>query len=187
MAASRAYQADAYLRNADVILWRLFSTSYDLEDEAEAKHWCGELARRFPSNQRAIECGLWYMTMDGAEVDVDSAWALADSYAQTLTPQTEAFFTRWAGMAVAAVLARAEFPDSAGAVAERSRGDSDIDPIKDLVYLEAFVRTLTGETDLALDLLSEYMALGGDDGSAVDHWWFDPLRELPRYKTLAGR
>ncbi len=89
-------------------------------------------------------------------------------------------------MGVAAILARAGLPDSAGAVAERSRGDSDIDPIKDLVYLEAFVRTLTGETDLALDLLSEYMALGGDDGSAVDHWWFDPLREEPRYKTLAG-
>jgi hypothetical protein len=30
------------------------------------------------------------------------------------------------------------------------------------------------------------MALGGDDGSALDRWWFDPLREEPRYETLAG-
>jgi serine/threonine-protein kinase len=186
MAASRAYQADAYMRNADVILWRLFSTSYDLEDQPEAEHWCQELGRRFPSNQRAIECGLWHMTIDGATVDVDSAWALADAYEQTLTPQTEAFYTRWVGMGMAAVLARAGLADSAGAVAERSRGDDELDPTKDLVYFEAFVRTLTGDHDIALDLLSEYMALSGKDPSEVDHWWFDALREEPRYRTLAG-
>ncbi len=186
MAASRAYQADAYLRNADVILWRLFSTSYDLDDEPEAEHWCTELGRRFPDNQRAIECGLWHMTMDGAAVDVDSAWALADSYKRTLTPQTEEFYARWVGMGMAAVLAQAGLADSAGAVAERSRGDDDLDPTKDLVYFEAFVRTLNGENEQALDLLSEYMALSGKDPSEVDHWWFDALREEPRYRTLAG-
>ena len=186
MAASRAYQADAYMQNADVILWRLFSTSYDLEDQPEAEHWCQELGRRFPSNQRAIECGLWNMTMDGAAVNVDSAWALADSYKRTLTPQSEEFYARWVGMGMAAVLAQAGLADSAGAVAERSRGDDDLDPTKDLVYFEAFVRTVTGEHDMALDLLSEYMALSGKDPSEVDHWWFDPLREEPRYRTLAG-
>ncbi len=186
MAASRAYQADAYLRNADVILWRLFSTSYDLDDEPEAEHWCTELGRRFPDNQRAIECGLWHMTMDGAAVDVDSAWALADAYKRTLTPQTEEFYARWVGMGMAAVLAQAGLADSAGAVAERSRADDDLDPTKDLVYFEAFVRTLTGEHDMALDLLSEYMALSGKDPSEVDHWWFDALREEPRYRTLVG-
>ena len=186
MAASRAYQADAYLRNADVILWRLYSTSYDLEDQPEADHWCRELARRFPNNQRAIECGLWNMTMEGADVDVDSAWALADAYIRTLSPQDEEFYSRWVGMGMAAVLARAGLADSAGTVAERSRGDDELDPIKDLVYMEAFVRSLTGETEQALDLLSEYMALSGKDPSEVDHWWFDPLRDEPRYRTLAG-
>lgn len=186
MAASRAYQADAYMRNADVILWRLFSTSYDLEDEPEAEHWCTELGRRFPANQRAIECGIWHMTMDGARIDVDSAWALADSYVRTLNPQTEEFYAHWVGMGMAAVLAQAGLADSAGAVAERSRGDDELDPTKDLVYFEAFVRTLTGEHDMALDLLSEYMALSGKDPSEVDHWWFDALREYPRYRTLAG-
>ena len=186
MAASRAYQADTYLRNADVILWRLFSTSYDLEDPSEAEHWCQELTRRFPGHQRAIECGLWYMTMDEAPALPDSAWALYEAYQRTLSPQTEEFFRRWAGMGVAAVLARAGLADSAVAVAERSRGDADLDPIKDLVYLEAFVRTLTGEKEVALDLLSEYMAVAGQDGSEVDHWWFDALREEPRFQTLVG-
>jgi len=117
---------------------------------------------------------------------VDSAWALADSYKRTLTPQSEEFYARWVGMGMAAVLAQAGLADSAGAVAERSRGDDDLDPTKDLVYFEAFVRTVTGEHDMALDLLSEYMALSGKDPSEVDHWWFDPLREEPRYRTLAG-
>ena len=142
--------------------------------------------RRFPDNQRAIECGLWHMTMDGASVDVDSAWTLADAYVRTLNPQTEEFYVQWVGMGMAAVLARAGLADSAGAVAERSRGDEDLDPTKDLVYFEAFVRTLTSENEQALDLLSEYMALSGKDPSEVDHWWFDPLREEPRYRTLAG-
>ena len=61
----------------------------------------------------------------------------------------------------------------------------EVDPIKDLVDLEAFVRVLTGETELALDLLSEYMALAGKEPSELDHWWFDPLRDEARYRTLA--
>jgi hypothetical protein len=124
--------------------------------------------------------------MGAAPALPDSAWALYEAYQRTLSPQTEEFFKRWAGMGVAAVLARAGLADSAGAVAERSRADTELDPIKDLVYLEAFVRTLNGENELALDLLSEYMAVAGQDGSEVDHWWFDPLREEPRYMTLVG-
>jgi hypothetical protein len=60
--------------------------------------------------------------MVGARIDVDSAWALTDAYRRTLTPQTEEFQTRWVGMGKAAVLARADLADRAGAVAERSRG-----------------------------------------------------------------
>jgi hypothetical protein len=117
---------------------------------------------------------------------VDSAWTLAGAYTRTLTPDETEFYSRWVGMGMAAVLARAGLADSAGAVAERSRADAELDPIKDLVYMEAFVRSLTGETDLALDLLSEYMALAGKTPAELDHWWFDPLREEPRYRTLAG-
>ena len=38
----------------------------------------------------------------------------------------------------------------------------------------------------ALDLLTEYMAVAGRDPSEIDYWWFDPLREEPRYQMLAG-
>ncbi|MCL7958904.1 MAG: adenylate/guanylate cyclase domain-containing protein, partial [marine benthic group bacterium] len=186
MAATRAYEADAYLRTADVILWRLFSTSYDLQDQVDAAHWCRELGRRFPGDDRFAECRLWLMTMHGGETNVDSAWAHAADMVRLRSPQTEEFNRRWAGMAVAAVLARAGMEDSAAAVADRSRGDATVDPIKDIAYAEAFVRTLLDDYDTAVDLLAEYMAVSGRDPSDIDYWWFTPLAEIPRYQMLLG-
>jgi serine/threonine-protein kinase len=186
MAATRAYEEDAYLRTADVILWRLFSTSYDLQDRVDASHWCQELGRRFPGDDRFAECRLWLMTMHDAETNVDSAWAYADNVVRLRSPQTEEFNRRWAGMAVAAVLARAGMEDSARAVADRSHGDATVDPIKDIAYAEAFVRTLLEDYDEAVDLLAEYMAVSGRDPSDIDYWWFNPLQEIPRYQMLLG-
>jgi tetratricopeptide (TPR) repeat protein len=187
MAASRAYEADAYLQNADLILWRLFSTSYDLEDRVEADRWCRELGRRFPRDARFTECQLWGMTMHDSYVDADRAWELAEEYERMSSPETVELDRRWAGMAVAAALAQAGRADSARAVAERSRGGAAIDPARDLVYVEAFVRTALGDHDEALDLLTEYMAVVGPSSVEVlDHWWFDGLREEPRYQTLRG-
>jgi len=184
MAASRAYQADAYLRNADVILWRLFSTSYDLEDQPEATHWCNELGRRFPDDPRFVECLLWQMTMHDAETDVDRAWELADALVLLRPSQEAEFSRRWAGMAVAAVIARKGMADSARAVAYRSQGDASVDPTRDLVYVEAFVRTLLGDNEEAIDLLAEFMAAVGGDPSDIDYWWFSGLREEARYQAL---
>jgi len=184
MAASRAYRADAYLRNANVILSRLFSTSYDLEDQPEAEHWCEELGRRFPDDPDYADCLLWKMTMHDAETDVDRAWELADALELLSPPQEVEFSRRWAGMAVAAVLALEGMADSARAVAYRSRGDASIDPTRDLTYVEAFVRTLLGDNQEAIDLLAEFMAAVGGRPSDIDYWWFSGLREEPRYQML---
>ena len=62
LAARRAYEADAYHSAADVNLWRLWSSSYDLEVHPQALHWCEEGRRRFPEDPRFVECGLWNMT-----------------------------------------------------------------------------------------------------------------------------
>ena len=124
------------------------------------------------------------MSMYGAEVDVDRAWELAGEYERLSSTQTVAMDRRWAGMAVAAALARDERADSARAVAERSRGTAAMDPARDLVYVEAFVRTLLGDNDEALDLLTEYIAVSGRDFSGPEHWWFAGLREEPRYQAL---
>lgn len=186
MAALNAYQADAYLRDADVILWRLFSMSYDLEDQPEANYWCDELGRRFPDHARFVECLLWRMTMHDAETDVGRAWKLADALVLLSPPQEVELSRRWAGMAVAAVIAREGMADSARAVAFRSRGDASVDPTRDLMYVEIFVRTLLGDNDEAIDLLTEFVAATGADSSDIDFWWFSGLREEPRYQTLLG-
>jgi hypothetical protein len=172
------------MRNADLILWRLFSTSYDLEDEIEAERWCSELGRRFPAYQRFAECQLWSMSMHGASIDVNRAWQLARQYERGSSPEKLELDRRWAGMAVAASLARAGKADSARAVALRSRGTAAIDPARDLVYVEAFVRTLLGDKKEALDLLTEFVAVSGRDMSGPEHWWFAPLRDEPRYQAL---
>ncbi|MGI9037726.1 MAG: hypothetical protein ACR2GQ_02585 [Gemmatimonadota bacterium] len=186
LAAAEAYKADAYLRNADVILWRLYSTSYDLDDPPEARHWCEELGRRFSDNPRFVECHLWQMTMRNTETDVDEAWKLADAMVKLRRADEEAFSRRWANMAVAATIAREGMADSARAVANRSRGNAAIDPTRDLVYVEAFVRTLIGDKQEAIGLLAEFMAAVGGSPSDIDYWWFDGLRDEPRYQALAG-
>lgn len=185
MASVRAYEADAYLRDMDTILWRLFLSSYDLGDAPEASHWCDELGHRFPDDGRYVECRLWRMTMNGVEPEPDLAWRLADTLiALSPAPEEEAD-RRWSRMGVAAVLARAGLADSARAVAERSGHTPTVDPTHDLTYTEAFVRALIGDDDEAIDLLARYMAATGAGPADIDHWWFDELRDKPGYQALA--
>src|SRR5687767_13249034 len=48
MAAERALAADAFLDNADVILFRLFISTYELGQFPEAERRCHEIRRRLP-------------------------------------------------------------------------------------------------------------------------------------------
>jgi len=86
LAARRAYEEDAYLSNADVILSRLFYSSYDLGQFPDAVHWCEEGQRRFPDDSKFLECQLWLMTSKAVEPDVPRAWRLADTLIQR-TPE----------------------------------------------------------------------------------------------------
>jgi len=90
---------------------------------------------------------------------------------------------------VAAVLARAGFVDSSRHLLAKSRGTPSLDPAQDLLYDEAFVRTLLGDKDEALRLLKLYVA--GHDERRADlakdyQWWFRDLRGDPRYQALTG-
>ena len=42
LAARRAYEADDFLATAPDILWRLWTTSYDLENRRQSRQWCEE-------------------------------------------------------------------------------------------------------------------------------------------------
>jgi serine/threonine protein kinase/tetratricopeptide (TPR) repeat protein len=189
LAALRAYEADPYLTNANLTLWRLFSTSLDLEDAVEAKHWCAEGLRRFPKDPRFAECQIWLFALKGEKPDISRAWSLLEDYVR-LSPPNQRDFLRLRGqMLVAMALARAGLKDSARAVAARSRADATMDPPRELVSFEALVRTLLGDNDEAIRLLGIYFASNPQQRTSVDRdesWWYRDLRGDPRYQALVG-
>jgi len=187
--ALRAYEADAYYSSADLIVWRLFLASYDLEQFVDAVHWCDVGQQRFPKDPRFVECQLWLMTSEAEAPDVAKAWRLVGQLGELTPPQRWEFGSLKAQMAVAAVLARDRSVDSARRVLARSRGNPKLDPAQELLYLEAFVRTLLGDRDDALQLLKRYVAANPErrvELAKDSQWWFRDLRNDLRYRQLAG-
>ena len=187
LAAQRAYEEDAYLGNADQILWRLFASSYDLSQFVDAVHWCEEGARRFPSDFNFIKCPLFLMTSKAREPDVALAWKLADSATKAApTPRRE--FEKLEGqMLVAIVLARAGLMDSARHVAQRSRGGPDVDETRDLMLDDAYVHLLVGDRDEALKSLKAYLVANPERRAGIAEdpgWWFRGLQDDPRFQQM---
>jgi TolB-like protein len=186
MAAERAYEADAYLEEAGDILWRLFAHSYDLNQSAEAERWCREGNQRFPDDPVFVQCQLWLMTLPGMPADPDRAWTLLEDY-YGLTPPQEVLRRKWNETAVAAVLARAGLADSAVAVAVRARADEAVDPARNVLYAEAFVRALAGQEDEVVGLLGSYLAAApGQRGEVANTWWFEGLHDRPGFQALVA-
>jgi len=191
LAARQAYDADAYLTNANVILSRLFLASYDLGQEVDAQASCEEGQRRFPNDPRFAMCQLMLMTMRGQEPDVAKAWSLATSEAVKNDPSTGSpeFNERQAQIFLAAVLAKAGLKDSARAVVQRARPSIDVDPTRDLAYPEAFVLSLAGDKAGAIAALKTYLAANPDKaaGLATDPgWWLRDLAGDPDFKSVVG-
>ena len=187
--AQRAYEADAYLSTADQILWRLYTTSYDLEQFADAARWCDEGVRRFPENLRFAECQLWLMTSRAKAPDVARAWQLLDEVVRLAPTPQRAYMRLESQNAVAAVLARAGLADSARHVLARSRGGPDVDPEVELLSFQAFAYLLLGDRDEALRLLKEQVAANPAHRAGLarsTHWWWRDIKDDPRFKQLIG-
>lgn len=188
LAARRAYEEDAYLDVADQVLWRLFTGSYDLEQFTQARRWCDEGGRRFSGDYRFAECQLLVMTTPAVQPDPGRAWRLVDRLA-TLTPEPRRAHELTRGrILVAGILGRAGMGDSARAVLLRTRGEAGYaaDPTRELLLLEAHVRTTLGDEDAAIDVLRRYAA--ATPGYGFDHyWWWHPLRGHPRFRELSGQ
>ncbi len=188
LAALRAYEADPYLVDANRTVWRLFQGSLDLGDVPEARKWCAEGQRRFADDFRFTECQLWLLTMRGSEKPTaNEIWAAHDAFIKASPAPQQEFITRKAGMMAAIALIRADLPDSARAVAVRSRGNSEIDPPRELTSMEAIVRAQVGDSDDAFRLLNVFLATNPQQrGSAGEDesWWFEDLRNDPRWETL---
>jgi tetratricopeptide (TPR) repeat protein len=194
--AQRAYEADAYLTAAPDILWRLYVTSYDLEQFVNAKKWCDEETKRFPQNLLGARCQLWIMTAKGIRPDPAEAWRLAANYEKAGPPQQSELRRREGQIVVADVLGRAGLADSARRVLVRARADRTIDPRGDLMGWEAFVRAQLGESNPstreadnkeAVDLLQRYLTEHPEHRrgfAKMNQWWWRGLADNPRFKTL---
>jgi serine/threonine-protein kinase len=185
--AQRAYEADAYLTAAPQILWRLYATSYDLEQFVNAQKWCDVDKQRFPEDLFAARCQLWIMTTKAVRADPVEAWRRAAEYENVAAPQQREYNRREGQIVVAAVLGRAGMPDSARRVLVRARADRTIDPRGELMGYEAVVRTMLGDKKEAVDLLQKYLTDHPEHRRGfgkVNAWWWRDLQNDPRFKTL---
>jgi TolB-like protein len=188
-AARTAYEEDAYLASAEAILFRLFVTSYDLELFMPASDWCAKGRRRFPANPLFVQCQLMMMTTTAADPDVATAWRLANEAVRLTAERNRPYTQNFEQIFVAAVLARAGMADSARHVLDRSKGNADIDPQKELLGYEAFARVMLGDKDEALRLLDEYLVANPKHREGfrkIVHWWWRPIQDDPRFKALIG-
>ena len=190
IAARRAYDEDAYLSNANTIVWRLFTTSYDLEQFPDGIHWCDVGAARFPGDPRFVECKLWLAATRAVPADVPRAWALRDSLIK-YSPTTEKAYAAVNGTAmVGGVIARAGLKDSAAHVLTSVNDRPDIDPTLDVTQTVAMYWALLGDKDKALKALARYLsanparAVGFDDEHS---WEWRSIHDDPRFQALVVR
>ena len=195
-AANRAMAADAFLTNADLIIYRLFSSLYDISDFPKAKQWCAEGLRRFPANPRFTDCRLYLMSVKGAKPDLASAWRLADTLVG-LTPESGREFQRLqANLLVAAAVARSSLTtstpslaDSARRLTDRSLGNPEIDGGRELPLFAAFIHAMLGDNIAAVQQLKAYVAANPTKRTSLadpNGWWFKDLQNDQNFKRLVG-
>jgi len=187
--AQKAYEADAYLRAAPEIVFRLYVTSYDLEQFPNAMRWCDEGQVRFPKDARFQLCQLQLMISKAVDPNPAEAWRVSRRYT-ALTPQQDTALQRRLGeIFVAIVLGRAGLRDSADRVLLRARAGSDIDPRGEVMGYEALARTFLGENEQAISLLERYLTAHPEHRAGfakVNAWWWRDLQKDPRFRIVAG-
>ena len=191
LAAQTSYTTDPYLSDANKTLWRLFTSSVDLDAGAQAKNWCTEGATRFPEDFRFSECKLWLYTLrdQDPKPTAEQIWKAYNDYMQANKVDKPAYAEKRGGMIAGIALIRAGLTDSARAVIGRSQAPESIDPGGDLMYFEVLARAQLGEKDRALALLGKFFASHPQQrkfAGREESWWLESLRDEPRYKALIG-
>jgi serine/threonine-protein kinase len=193
LAAQKAYDQDAFLTETDQLLWRLYATSYDLEQFNDAIRWCEEGGRRFPAKEAFIRCRLWLLTTPAArQSNWASAWSDYDRLKALTPPQQWRFREHEMKMLVAAGLARAGLADSARRVLVSARGNSQVDPQGELYAREAMVRIQLGtpqDLDEVFKLLKSYFSVNPIHRKGfleTDYWWWRSIKGDPRFRQLVA-
>ncbi len=190
LAATRAYEEDAYFSGVENILRQLYATSYDREEFATAMKWCNEGAKRFPRNWSFVSCKLVMRLTPAVASDADSAWSEV-KLLEALVPEADrGRQVRRHRMYVAVTLAKSGLKDSARRVMESSRAGPDIDSLGQLLTAEALARTFLdtpADTLEAFRLLRAYVTRQQVHGFAsTNHWWWRGLKADRRWREFVG-
>jgi TolB-like protein len=191
LAGRRAYEEDAYLDNANVVLDRLFWGSVDLQQFGEATRWCQEGGRRFPDDFRFSMCPLVLMAAPATQPEVDRAWQLVAAVDSLAPPARRDFYRVRAAIFTAAAIARAALPDSARSVLSRLEQEiPQVDPAQGLFAASAYPYILLSDYDRAIDNYKRYLLVNPQHALKPDReigWWWTPLRSHPRFPELLAR
>ena len=184
LAAQRARETDAFLRDASTIVYRLFNTSFELEQADDARHWCMLGRAEFPADWLFRHCQVLLAAHETrSRADIAPAWRTTEElltvapagWTHALQPQVH--------LLMAAAIARAGLPDSALRVIRRTRTAAANDPQLD--YYESLARLALGQQDSALALIHAYLRNEPNDRRYVGNSvWFKPLRGTPRFDSL---
>ncbi|HUH12191.1 MAG TPA: BTAD domain-containing putative transcriptional regulator [Longimicrobiales bacterium] len=161
LSAEKALAADAFLEQADDVIYRLFTSALYVEDHADAIARCREGQRRFPHAPAFLMCELILRAFTEAlPAELDTAWHLVWRERSLRPPKILAERVPRQKMEMAGIAARAGLADSARALIRQGRldavGQGSVQ-IR-LNYYEALVRLRLGETAAARDLLRKLMA-----------------------------
>jgi TolB-like protein len=184
--AERALEADPFLSDAELIIFRLYESSLDLQEIDEAVRWCDEGHRRFPEADWAVGCSVFLMALSGGpEPDADRAWALVDSMQILAVPQQREQRRLVGNAWAAAVLARAGEADSAASAIERTRAETAGGLTPWIDYYGANVWLLIGNREKALEWLGAFLeAIPQRKEYVASDWMFEDLWDDPRFKEL---
>lgn len=154
--AMRALEADAYLTDADQIVTRLFETSFELGDDAEAGRWCDEIRRRFGNRWPSAYCDLTLLAWSthGAP-DPRKAIHILENFGTADPARMRAAMRPRLMMLTAAVLGRARMRDSAEIMVKEARRQAPFDV--ELLMLEAGARSAMSDQQNAARVLREYL------------------------------
>lgn len=164
-AARRAYEEDAYLRNADQVLDVLYRTTLFLERPAESMRWCNLGRHKFPGDWRFVQCELAILSHPSSvPPDPRRALKVLDEL-EDMDPLEKArlagrpYYPVYRTVRAAAVLARAGQPKRARSMLDRAREQAGDDPTVNLqiAYDEAYLRLLLGEKERAFQLVARYI------------------------------
>jgi tetratricopeptide (TPR) repeat protein len=178
MAASRAFEKDAFLSDQGAILTRLFNSAFHSGRDTEAAQWCREIGFRLKNLWPAAECSL--DLLGWSEIprssSVRTAWSTLRSAGNADAPMIRDRMRVRLQALVAVVIARSGMPDSAKAVLDdamrSASGDDDFAPFG------AAALAALGDSAGARRVLADYVGrMPGPRQSVLRYRWFNGISD----------